>query len=196
MFNNKKMLSHHKNHFSSEEMIIPLDSKNLVYKKHCIIIDSRDRDTNLYPNPNKYVVHFNGAGSGASILDNYKNIVEAHVMECILPNSILNSVPYLILSIPELQNTLSGTNDNLNKASTILVPDKIAGSYCHIRPDINHMLKKRMEPPMNSLHKITLEFLKPNGELYDFLGQADINDENIQHTLVLEITTLNPSMVR
>ena len=53
-----------------------------------------------------------------------------------------------------------------------------------------------MEPPMNSLHKITLEFLKPNGELYDFLGQADINDENIQHTLVLEITTLNPSMVR
>ena len=149
-----------------------------------------------YPNPNKYVVHFNGAGSGASILNNYKNIVEAHVMECILPNSIINNVPYLILKIPELQNTLSGTNDNLNRASTILVPDKIAGAYCHIRPDINHMLKRKMEPPMNSLHKITLEFTKPNGELYDFLGQADINDENIQNTLVLEIVTLNPSMVR
>ena len=27
-------------------------------------------------------------------------------------------------------------------------------------------------------------------------NQADINDENIQNTLVLEITTLNPSMVR
>ena len=174
-------------------MIIQLDSKNLKYKRNIVIIDSRDRDTNLYPNPNKYVVHFNGAGSGASILNNYKNIVEAHVMECILPKSILDNVPYLILKIPELQNTLSGTNDTLNKASTILVPDKIAGSYCHIRPDINHMLKRVMKPPMNTLHKITLEFLKPNGESYDFLGQANVNDESIQHTLLLEITTLTPS---
>ena len=53
------------------------------YEEHYIIIDSRDRDRTIYPNPQEYTVQFNN-GKDGHVEEQFKNIVSIQLIDAIL----------------------------------------------------------------------------------------------------------------
>jgi len=158
---------------------------------HCIVVDSRDRDTNVFSLSNNFEFRFNPGSTfpGAALYKNFKNILEIKLVECILPKSFQtdDSTPYLILEIPELNDNIVGTSDALSRSFTVLLPDKLQNNFVHCR--VNNMCYcfKKFNPPLSTLHKLTLKFNKPDGTLYVFTGN---DDDEKQVMLIFEITTV------
>lgn len=138
-------------------------------KCKCVVIDSRDRNTSAYPNKNRFAFHFNPSDTfeGAALFERYHNIASIRLVECIIPN-FQSTQPYLVLVIPELDETISGTNDILSKAFTVLLPDRTFGDYIHCRTDGMPFCKKEWNPPKGSFSKWTLEFYNPDGTDHTF----------------------------
>jgi len=177
--------------------IQPRPKQKTMKKTHSIVVDSRNRNTTTFPDANNFEFRFNPSDtfSGAALYKNFKNIVEIKLVECILPTTFENDVatPYLILEIPELNDNMIGTSQQLSRAFTILLPDRIFGTsqqkFVHCRVNNMSYSFKKFDPPLNTLHKMTFKFNRPDGTLYDnasFEGTADAN----QIMLIFEITTL------
>ena len=169
--------------------------QDVMKKKHCIVVDSRNRNTTIFPNSNHFEFKFNPGNSyiGPALYKNFKNILEIKLIQCILPRFFVtdNSTPYLILEIPELNDNIIGTNQNLSKAFTILIPNRLLSdsNFVNCRVDNMSYCFKQFNPPINTLHKMTIKFNKPDGSLYNhssFLGNSDEN----QILLIFEITTI------
>lgn len=169
--------------------------QDTMIKTHCIVVDSRNRNTTLYPNSNHFEFKFNPGNSftGAALYKNFKNILEIKLVECILPNNFISNAetPYLILEIPELNDNLIGTSQQLSRAFTVLFPERVITGCPFIQCRVNNMCYcfKKFDPPINTLHKMTIKFNRPDGTLYDdasFLGTDDTN----QVLLIFEITTV------
>lgn len=158
---------------------------------HCIVVDSRNRDTGVFPLSNKFEFRFNPGSTftGAALYKNFKNILEIKLVECVLPKSFQtdDTTPYLILEIPELNDNIVGTSDALSRSFTVLLPDKLQNNFVHCR--VNNMCYcfKKFNPPLSTLHKLTLKFIKPDGTLYTFTGN---DDDEKQVMLIFEITTV------
>ena len=158
-----------------DQQIIP--SKDLVIvneqkqksKCTCVVIDSRDRNTTAFPNKNNFAFHFNPSDTfeGAALYEQYNNIASIRLVECIVPD-FSSAQPYLTLVIPELDETLSGTNDVLSKSFTLLLPYRIFSSMVHCRTDGMPYCKKTWNPPKGSFSKWTLSFYNPDGTLHSF----------------------------
>lgn len=165
----------------SKDMVIISDQKQTV-QYQCIVVDSRDRNTTAFPTPNPFAFHFfpSNTFEGAALFEKYHNISSIRLVECILPD-FSSSVPYLTLVIPELDDTLSGTNDILKKAFTVLLPDRIFGGILHCRTDGMAYCKKEYNPPKGSFSKWSLSFYEPDGNLHTF-GSGEV-------TLIFEVET-------
>lgn len=148
----------------------------------CVVIDSRDRNTTAFPNKNKFAFHFDPSNTfeGAALYRQFHNISSIRLVECIVPD-FSSTAPYLTLVIPELDETLSGTNDVLKKAFTVLLPDRIFSNMVHCRTDGMPFCKKIWNPPKGSFHRWTLEFYNPDGTEHTF-GTGEI-------LLIFEIET-------
>ena len=135
------------NQIPAKTLVIPNNQKQTV-KTQCIVVDSRDRNTTAYPLQNNFAFHFDPSDTfqGAALYEKYQNIKSIRLVECIVPD-FSGSVPYLTLVIPELDDTLSGTNDTLAKAFTILLPDRIFTGMVHCRMDGMPFCKKEYNPP-------------------------------------------------
>lgn len=186
------MYSNMNNHSPSLTKLPDLDH---TIRERCIFIDSRDRDRDLYPNTNEFVVHFNdsGLGTGAIINESYKDICSIELVQCVLPQSVIGvtGVPYLTLEIPELDNTFQGTNDTLSRAFGYLSPQDVYGTT-HLSTKFYRRCKKVFSPPKASLGKLTLRFRQPNGELFDFGADTSSGNpvnEDVQVLLYFDIHT-------
>ena len=187
------MYSHMKNHSPS---LTPLTDVDTTIREHSVFISSRDRDRDIHPNTNEFIVHFNGSGTGngAIIEESYKNIESIELVQCVLPQSVIGvtGVPYLTLEIPELDNTFKGTNSTLSKAFGYLSPQDIYGTT-HLSTKFYRRCKKVFYPPKASLGKITLRFRQPNGELFDFgtdTASGNPVNEDVQVLLYFDIHTI------
>lgn len=178
--------------------IQPKQQPKTMCTTHSLVIDSRHRDTNVDVLSNNFQVTFNPSStySGASLLKNFKNILEIKLIECVIPYSFIGVTghPYLILEIPELSDNLVGTGDALSRSFTLLLPDRIInhpdgsnGNFVHCR--VNNMTYsfKKFNPPLNTLHKLTFKFNKPDGTLYTFTG---VSEDAKEVMMVFEITTV------
>jgi len=175
---------------SNQEMIIKQNSKKTV-KSQCIVIDSRHRNTELFPNPAKYQVHFNSSDKhvGADISYTPQNLYTIQLTECLLPKGFELVHPYLVLKIPELDNSLEGTSTILGTAIAILIPDKIIGNTVHCRVNGQCYCFKKFIPTLASLGKFTIEIYTPDGELYDFKGSEESTASIIQNMFIFELVT-------
>ena len=165
----------------AKTLLIPNNQKQ-TKKTTCIVVDSRDRNTTVHPLPNNFAFHFDPSDTfeGAALYEQYHNIKSIRLVECIVPD-FSASVPYLTLVIPELDDTLSGTNDTLSKAFTVLLPDRIFTGLVHCRTDGMPFCKKSYNPPKGSFSKWTLSFYEPDGTLHTF-GSGEV-------MLIFEIET-------
>jgi len=125
------------------------DKYNTITKSNIIIINSKDRDYNLYTNYN-FCINFNSNSKFLNINKTFKNIVSIEFLYLIIPNiyvdiieglSLFNKqiikynenpinlmrisdLPYLLLNISEIKNNETfGSNNQINKACFILKLD-------------------------------------------------------------------------
>lgn len=135
------------------------------YKEHYLIIDSRDRDRTLYPNPNNFTIKFDNGNDG-NVQEKFRNIVSIQLIDGHVPDAVTGAQPYLILDIPELHPTYAGTNNNLSNTFAILNPESKGTAFARFKlvtPGIN-----KYRTPIASLNKLTFQFREYDGDLYDF----------------------------
>lgn len=171
---------------------------SLTTKTHCLNIDSRDRNRDLHAMTADFPVYFNTGGYNdeANIQQTYKNIVSIRLVACILP-SAASDKRYVVLKIPELDDTMGGTNDILSGAFAILFPDKEFGVYLHCKIQDMCNCSKKFDPPLASFgNRLTLQFYSPDGELMDFGSDTTSDedpDETVQTFATFEIKTKVPN---
>ncbi len=152
-----------------KDKVVSLINPDTYIKENAIIIDSRNRDRTLFPDTNRFVVKFDNNQDG-NIPQNYRNIESIHLIQAILPQTVLNGttgVPYITLEIDEIRDTVQGTNTTLRNAFAFLSPQDVYGnnylSCKFYRPAV-----RTFNAPLGSLNKFTIELRHPDGSLYNF----------------------------
>jgi hypothetical protein len=145
------------------------DNVQTAIKTYYINVDSRDRDRTAWSSSNRFEVQFNpnSGYNGAQIVSNYKNIISIELVNVIYPNTnnVLNQ-QYLYLNIPEITGMIDTTSGG-RRYFAKLIPSNMSGQFVYNNDLVERT--KRMYPFADSrLHKLTLEFRKPNGDLFDF----------------------------
>ena len=176
---------------TSNQSVLIEQNKKKAFKTQCIVADSRHRNMIVFPNPAKYQVKFNASDTfqGASVGYNLNNVYSIQLSECLLPKGFEDTYPYLVLKIPELDNSLEGTSSLFGTAFAILIPDRIIGNTVHCRVNGQCYCFKEFIPTLSSLGNMTIEIYTPLGTLYDFKGSSLVDDPNIQNMMIFEIIT-------
>jgi len=160
----------------------------------CVAIDSRDRNRDQFSDTNKFRVHVNPSDTfeGAGLFTNIKNVHSIKLTECVVPDFTGNHA-YLTLVIPELQDTMIGTNDTVKKSFAILFPDDVHGNFVTCKTRDMCYCFKRFTPPLANINRLTFEFYAPDGTLVNFGSDTTpptAPNANVQVMIVLEITTV------
>ena len=176
-----------------------LDKLATTVSSRCVNIDSRDRNRSLYPNSNKFQVQVNPDGSfkGAGLFTNFRNVKSIRIVEAILP-AVAQTEAYISLVVPELDDTMVGTNDVLKKSFAILIPERTdaPGNFVHCKTKDMCNCFKKFDPPLANLRRFTFEFYGPDGVLTDFgtdTSEPTAPDKTKQVFLCLEIVTETPN---
>jgi len=157
----------------------------------CISVDSRDRNREQFPASNRFRVHVNPSDTfeGAGLFSNLKNVESIKLVECITPD-FTGTHPYLTLVIPELQDTMLGTNDKLKKAFAMIFPDTVHGNFVSCKTRGCCYCVKKFRPALANINRLTFEFYAPDGTLVDFGVDTippNAPNTNVQVIVVLEV---------
>jgi hypothetical protein len=157
-----------------------------------LAIDSKDRDTTKYPDPNNFVIELapaSGNGDTRGYIDRaFGNIESCELMSIIIkdtsdqPDSSDTGgiqFPYLLLQFDEFQQNYFGTNNDLTKTFAILTEySKPTGSkykyYSMVGDRADSSVIKVYNPRIN-ISRITTRLLLPDGTPFNF-GAAYTND--------------------
>ena len=160
-------------------------------KSKLIILDSKDRDTETYPNSNNYTINFSKDntknGYVNDILDNIQSI---ELLECIITNSIMSDSPYILLEVEELSGSSFGTNKFINNSFATLSTYQNIGNYRYysfqdkpVRPKITFDINKYLD-------KLTISFRDSHGKLLEF--DENSNSQNsVTFNIIYEKLNLN-----
>ncbi len=193
----------------TDRFILMDKQKNLLKEDtsewtYYLVIDSKDRDLNIYKSPNEYTIRFsppsfnsNDARTGFvdRILHNVKSI---ELIKCgFLDTSDLtdssdsggNNPPYVMLEVEEFGTNHNGTNQYLNKSLAIMdtFTKQDNYKYFHVMYDDKPMINKFN--PRVTIDKMTIRFRLPDGKLYNFGGVNNTNTATVNY-LVFKITVM------
>lgn len=198
------------NEINQTDRFILMDKQKNLLKEdtsewtYYLVIDSKDRDINIYKSPNEYTIRFsppsfnnNDARTGFvdRIMHNVKSI---ELIKCgFLDTSDLtdssdsgnNNPPYVILEVEEFGTNHNGTNQYLNKSlaimDTFIKQDNY--KYFDVMYDDKPMINKFN--PRVTIDKMTIRFRLPDGTLYNFGGVNNTNTATVNY-LVFKITVM------
>lgn len=169
-----------------------------------VVIDSKDRDFDLFIRPNNYVIDMSPASYSSSderkgyIPRSFHNVISVELVSCFMLNTSTeedssdhSSVPpYIILEIPELMSNLNATNDSLSKGFAMLTTYTTQGSYRYYDIDNSRGTKmiKNYEQRIN-IPKLTVKFMKPDGSLYNFGNNNNSNSDTV-NCITLKVTLM------
>jgi hypothetical protein len=186
------------------------------------VVSSEDRQwENNAENRYNFLVNFRPSDSqlGVGIDTLYKNVVSVEVIKVIFPHDRLSvpfdnriyldlqSYPFLIMDIDELDGVFKGSNNTLNEAFALLLFDKAYDSEVLTNDQIINSLttptdniykrfdrqfkrgfmsfcpflfekKKYPNTPLASLNRMTIRFYRPDGQLIS-VDQDNLEIENI-----------------
>ena len=156
-----------------------LFERNTKEKVYYIAIDSRDRRRKVWPTSSEYRILFAPPSDMISddptighINRKFANVVSVQLVSAIIPRfsidgDCIDSYPYILLDIEELGGIYNGTNSTTSRAFCKITFDTVVGKYVHFSPKNYEPLIKYFNPRID-LSRLTIRFLKPNGELFDF----------------------------
>lgn len=176
-----------------------------------ITIDSKDRDPERYPEPNKFVIDFSPAPPASG--ETRKGYIErglGNVKSCELMNVIVRDVsdqpdssdagsasyPYLLLQFDELQTNYFGTNDNISRSFAILTEYSLIGKYRYYRiiGDTSENTVSKVYNPRINLNKITTNLLLPDGSPFNFGAAFTSDTSNSCITFSMRMTTIQKNL--
>ncbi len=193
----------------TDRFILMDKQKNLLKEDtsewtYYLVIDSKDRDLNIYKSPNEYTIRFsppsfnnNDARTGFvdRILHNVKAI---ELIKCgFLDTSDLtdssdsggNHPPYVILEVEEFGTNHNGTNQYLNKSLAIMDTFTKQDNYKYFRVMYDDKPMINRFNPRVTIDKMTIRFRLPDGTLYNFGGVNNTNTATVNY-LVFKITVM------
>lgn len=193
---------------------------------HYVVVSSEDRQwENGTENRYNFLVHFRPTGSqgGAGIDQLYRNIVSIEVLKVIFPHDRLSvpfdnriyldlqSYPFLVMDVDEIDGVFRGTNNKINEAFALLLFDKAFDSEVLTSDQITYDLsttdniKKRFDrqfkrgymsfcpflfekkryfnTPLASLNRLTIKFRRPDGQFIS-VDDDHLKIDSISNTLV------------
>lgn len=177
-----------KDYFPTNNQLSVQQEKCMTYKKKIsyLAINSKDRDTSLYPQPQSYTINLDGDVGMV-----YKNVVSVRLISGTVPD--INNVrdePFLILDIDELANAYTryrGTNNVFaNMFDMVRFVDKqTLNKFVYITegPLVEYF------PPIAKLSKLTIKFLDQEGNTFSW-GDDTTLALFRQNSLVFEITEM------
>jgi hypothetical protein len=219
-FKNKRLLDEPEEKVLSDNdtKIVVTDLYNKAYNlrdkkiEYNIYIDSRDRDRNVYPNLNNYVVNFvqnnsknTGSPKGPYLDYTYKDILSFEVVEVtfpLLPDGLTNPIngqPYFLIQFQEINGNWDGTNNDLelgipknflNKGPVKIFPDKVRGNFFTVDPHYRIIYRRSN---LGNLNRLTINILNPDGTPFTFPADNAPNvpaNNELQHLITLRITTI------
>jgi hypothetical protein len=122
-------------------------------KKHYYSVDSRLRNTDLFPNPNRYVV---------DIPTPFKNVIKVELVNAVYEK--YGTENYLNLHIDELEDNLESNNNQVVGIYTQLPLIKPLNVYNGGQKDFRSI--KLFERPIGKLGRLTISFRSFDGSLY------------------------------
>jgi hypothetical protein len=211
------------------EKLMSLQRKNqpeYIERSNYIIVNSIDRDWFNNSNETRYnfkVVFRKGSTyNGAGIIELYKNITSVELVNAILPQDnvllpfdtrpyldILH-FPYMLLEIPEFQDVFHGTNQQNDRAFSVLIYDKqgdstvlssdYVSSMVHSTPNTQFYKEYRKtfykftpayfekkvfyNAPLASLPQMNIKLNTPSGENINVLNDV-LTIQDIAYTTTL-----------
>jgi hypothetical protein len=174
--------------------VLPDTSSPFALRETYITIDSRDRDTSVWPSPSYFQVRMEPDGSfaGATLNRNYKNIKSIELVSAVYPNTnnVLKEM-YLYLVIPEIDGVYDATNRAGLNAFAKLIPHNTVGDYVYSYNDYIERQKKIYNVRGQRLDRLTLQFAKYDGTTFDFSAVG----KTIETSVTLKIVTVDPFFV-
>jgi len=165
MFNNN--INDYQNPKAEQKLFFNrMPEEKYSYREHYLIVDSRDRDRTVFPNPNNYTIKFDNGNTG-NVQESFNNIVSIQLIDSIMPDAVADAAPYIILDIPELpSSTYAGTNEHLSNTFAVLMPEKKGTGFARskfVMPALN-----QYKTPIASLNKLTFQYKNYDGTFYNF----------------------------
>lgn len=166
------------------EQAIKMISPETIDKEFILVIDSKDRDYDLYSSPNNYVIHLSPSDSTSSgyIDRGFNNIKSIELLDVILIDSSSETgatdngttFPYLLLEVEELGGQFEGTNNEISKSFAILKNATVTNGFKYYDLLANSSSKTLIKTfnPNISLSKLTIRFRTPDGTIFNF-GEAN-----------------------
>ena len=177
------------NNVTYQKIISKLPQSKNIISSQCILIDSRHRNKNIYPNTNQFDVTFNPDPSfiGASINSNIRNITKINIESVVLPTIALDH-PYIILKIQEINNkNIFSTDGFSDDAFAILIPRKFTPGSSFINCEIKYNCHN-FKTPLANLKKFSIGLYNPNGILLDFgADHVGTIKDSVQTMIMLNI---------
>ena len=163
---------------------LPID-----YEEHenTLVISSKDRNLNRYPNQSSYSVSFP---------EEFKNIYSIELIQSILPNTgNINTHPYLLLTLDELKsnNTIISNDKYMSNAFAILPSTPAVTGFICIDKRVHENVILYFKPSLASLSKMTISITDPYGTLFDFGTDSDPYTKTLQNTFIFKIVTMHKS---
>lgn len=149
-----------------------------------LIVSSKDRDVNVYPNSSQFVIHLDRE---------YKNIKSIELIQAIVPDkNNVTSEPFLLLNINELENIMDSNNKQVYESFSILqvCPPTVPGSFLQIDKRISENVILNYKTPKANLSKMTISITDCDGALFNFGGNGK-TDKSYQSLFVFKIITLD-----
>ncbi len=159
------------------------NEKQYEKKINHICISSRDRDNNVYPDVNRYVIDLN---------TELKNIVSIELIQAIIPaKNNVEEEPYLLLKINEIDDVLISNDKNISDSFAILqlTQPTSVGGFIQIDKRIHEHTVKYYKTPKASLKRFTISILDCVGNLFNFGTDTNIQ-KDLQNMFVFKIVTL------
>lgn len=125
----------------------------MIKKKNYIIIDSRDRDTNRYKDPNQYVIILNNV---------IKNVYSVKLVYALYPKH--GTEFYTNLHVEEFSPNAISNNHHLIESFTQL---PMMSYYNEYKSELSDKVGKYFEQPISKLGKLTIRFQAYDGVLME-----------------------------
>lgn len=183
------------------KMVMP----ETIEKVYHIVIDSKDRNTTDNEKPNNYTIFLSPSNDKVSGYINKKflNIKSVELVDCIIKDTSSytsasnngSDIPYILLQISELGSQFEGTNTYINNSFAILRDYSTLNNYFYynlVGINGSKNIIKTFNPNI-SLTRLTIKFLKPDGEIFNFGNEADALTTTV-NKLTFKITTVQKNL--
>ncbi len=196
----------------TDRFILTEKQRNLIKEddtdlSYYIIIDSKDRDMNIFHSPNDYTIrfsppNFNGSDNRFGYVDKiFHNVKSIELVRCGFLDTSgeegssdfeENDPPYVILEIDEFITQHNGTNQNLNKATIIMDSFSKIGKYKYYDLYDNEGRITKFNPRI-TIDKMSFKFRLPDGSLYQFGNANDTNTKTVNY-MVFRIVVMQKTL--